>query len=381
MRLTNFIVLGLVLIFITASLVFYVMSEKTEKTAGEAVKLSELIANQHRVQGLVFHETQNNLNLIYLVSYEPITERMSWIYFSPETTLLSPTFARTLSLRELYDKLPPQDFTHELEDILDLDMTYWIIAQDDILSTLIDLLGGIKIQTGQSPAQNSVEDKDSQGRWLDGEMALQFVTEAYSNYGILGLRFRHKKLFMGIIKWLKEHNHFLEFEKPLHLAFANLETNLTFEDFQTTLSILSLLDAEKIKFLPAQEPQSLREGHELNTQRISTMLPPPVKYLIETGEKRELIRVQVLNGTTISGLAGSVRDHIQHYPFIDVVETGNANNSNHLQTIIIDRGGHPLSARRVKEILETGDIEIDLEEKLLVDITIVVGSDLKHLMD
>jgi hypothetical protein len=111
------------------------------------------------------------------------------------------------------------------------------------------------------------------------------------------------------------------------------------------------------------------------------MLPPPVKYLIETGEDRELIRVQVLNGTTINGLASAVRDHIQHYPFIDVVETGNAGNSNHSQTIIIDRGGHPRSAKRVKEILETGDLEIDLEEKLLVDITIIAGSDLKHLLD
>ncbi|MFP4687701.1 MAG: LytR C-terminal domain-containing protein, partial [bacterium] len=120
---------------------------------------------------------------------------------------------------------------------------------------------------------------------------------------------------------------------------------------------------------------------ELDPHRINTRLPPPVKHLIETGEERELIRIQILNGTSISGLAGTLRDKIQSHSFVDVVETDNADRSNYKNTVIIDRSGHPRSAHRIQELIGTGKIEMDLEEHLLVDVTIIAGEDLKHIVE
>jgi calcineurin-like phosphoesterase len=111
-------------------------------------------------------------------------------------------------------------------------------------------------------------------------------------------------------------------------------------------------------------------------------------YLISSGknlvEKRRLlrqmeiskIRIEVLNGTTIKGLAEKTAEFLRKKGF-DVVRYGNASKEI-VETVIIDRVDPELkNATLTRDIIRQGKISFEPHPLRLFDVTIVLGSDFK----
>ncbi len=103
--------------------------------------------------------------------------------------------------------------------------------------------------------------------------------------------------------------------------------------------------------------------------------------MIREGKLQETIEVKVLNGAGIPNLAEVVRRKLQPDSRVDVVEIGNANRYNYQTTKIIDRNNKPKSAAYLQDLLGKGSIESNPSEKLLIDVTIIAGKDLKPLLN
>ncbi|MCK4352308.1 LytR C-terminal domain-containing protein [candidate division WOR-3 bacterium] len=112
-------------------------------------------------------------------------------------------------------------------------------------------------------------------------------------------------------------------------------------------------------------------------------------YLISTGEnfirsrtkinKKLLsqIRVEVLNGTSISGLAERTADFLREKGF-DVVDVGSANEKIEA-TVILDRADRDLrNARLVRRVLRQGRTSFEPHPLQLLEISLVLGSDFKE---
>jgi len=86
------------------------------------------------------------------------------------------------------------------------------------------------------------------------------------------------------------------------------------------------------------------------------------------------VRVQVLNATATHGLArvatGVLRDH-----GFDVVETGNAGRGTPPASAVYDRVGNLPAARQAAGALGISRVETRRDTTLLVDVTVVLGSD------
>ncbi len=84
--------------------------------------------------------------------------------------------------------------------------------------------------------------------------------------------------------------------------------------------------------------------------------------------------VEVLNGTTVNGLARRVTRALRREG-IDVVYFGSAPDDDVDTTMVIARRGDIAAAGVVQEVLGVGSIRLDPQPQLLLDVTVVLGRD------
>lgn len=84
------------------------------------------------------------------------------------------------------------------------------------------------------------------------------------------------------------------------------------------------------------------------------------------------IKVQVLNGTNVRGLARRATMHLRDRGF-DVVEVGNSPERAD-STTVLDRSGHPDWAQRVSAAMGGGRILPRPDSSRYLDITVIVGA-------
>jgi hypothetical protein len=84
------------------------------------------------------------------------------------------------------------------------------------------------------------------------------------------------------------------------------------------------------------------------------------------------VRVQVLNGTKVHGLARRATMLLRDHGF-DVVETGTVNEDRDT-TLVLDLSGHPEWATRVAQLFRTPRIEARPDSSRYLDIAVVLGS-------
>ena len=88
----------------------------------------------------------------------------------------------------------------------------------------------------------------------------------------------------------------------------------------------------------------------------------------------ERIRVEVLNGAGVPGLARSVTERLRSLGF-DVVYYGNASAPAGDSTVVLDRAGDAGAAGKVAAALNVGRIETALDTTLYLEATVILGSD------
>lgn len=86
------------------------------------------------------------------------------------------------------------------------------------------------------------------------------------------------------------------------------------------------------------------------------------------------VRVEVLNGTTIDGLARRTTLKLRERG-VDVVFFGSASNTTTDSTMVIARSGDAAAAKRVRDLLGVGNLSDEPVAQLLLDVTVVLGRD------
>ena len=96
--------------------------------------------------------------------------------------------------------------------------------------------------------------------------------------------------------------------------------------------------------------------------------PPPPDATAPAGQR---VRVQVLNATSVRGLARRATIHLRDRGF-DVVEMGTSPDHRD-STLVLDRSGHPEWARRVADALGGARVETRPDSSRYLDVTVLVG--------
>lgn len=86
------------------------------------------------------------------------------------------------------------------------------------------------------------------------------------------------------------------------------------------------------------------------------------------------VRVEVLNGAGVAGLAGDITGRLRGLGF-DVVYFGNAGRFDHQRSVVLDRVGDPARARAVAAALGIDSVATAPDSTLLLDVSVVLGGD------
>ncbi|MGD8866235.1 MAG: LytR C-terminal domain-containing protein [Gemmatimonadales bacterium] len=86
------------------------------------------------------------------------------------------------------------------------------------------------------------------------------------------------------------------------------------------------------------------------------------------------IRVEVLNGAGVDGLAGQATERLRELGF-DVVYYGNADDFGQDTSVAIARLENMEPARRVADALQLQRVEQELDRNLYLDVTVILGAD------
>lgn len=89
---------------------------------------------------------------------------------------------------------------------------------------------------------------------------------------------------------------------------------------------------------------------------------------------RDRVRVEVLNGGGVRGMAALARDHLRERGF-DVVYYGNASSFDHEITVVLARTGSNDTARGVAGVLGVDSVAAAPDTTRFVDVTVLLGSD------
>ena len=103
--------------------------------------------------------------------------------------------------------------------------------------------------------------------------------------------------------------------------------------------------------------------------------PPRLPTLLIPGDSGRAITVEVLNETTIDGLARDVARRLRGRG-IDVVSMGTSAGRDRDSTAILVRRGDTTAAAAVKRALGAGRISRELDPHRLLDASVLIGRDL-----
>lgn len=98
------------------------------------------------------------------------------------------------------------------------------------------------------------------------------------------------------------------------------------------------------------------------------------------GEDRAHVRVELLNGTNVDGLARRTTRHLRRRG-IDVVYFGSAAEDTFTTTVVLARGADSTDAIRVRRALGLGVVRVEPNPALLLDVSVILGFDAPAVLD
>ncbi|HEX7079350.1 MAG TPA: LytR C-terminal domain-containing protein [Candidatus Eisenbacteria bacterium] len=95
------------------------------------------------------------------------------------------------------------------------------------------------------------------------------------------------------------------------------------------------------------------------------------------GRPKQPIRIELLNGSGRSGLAGAMASYLRDGGF-DVLEVSNADRADYRNTLVVSRTEASESGRVVAEYLGTRHLIEQLSSQEMIDVTVIVGRDARR---
>jgi hypothetical protein len=201
---------------------------------------------------------------------------------------------------------------------------------------------------------------------LDGDKARGYITYQLPDEDHESADFRRQRFFLGFIKRLGEKNETLKNPRVNHIYQPLLYTNMNqrtryrlFDEFaridtdrvtvQSVGGILREVSGQHLIF-PYYDGSLIKD---IVRQSLGTLTRQ-----MEDSMTERIFTVEILNGTTVTGLAGRTAELLRGFGY-DVISVGNADSSEYETTEIIDRSGYEEVVKALAEIIRCDNIRYE----------------------
>lgn len=273
----------------------------------------------------------------------------------------------------------------KVEEVLGVKIDYYMKTNIAGLQGIVDLLGGIGIDI-----EKNLHYTDRAGglyinlkkgyRHLNGEQALGYVRFRHDALGDITRIQRQQKFLRAIARHMLQPGNILKAPQIIDEMYDKgyIKTNLNLKDLEELISIAKNVPPDKMVMETAPGLCQNIDGasYFIVDEEAAHLL---AGRLLEAGGNSAITaKIEVLNGTTTSGLAKDASDKLKEAGF-SIESTGNAPKDDYDRTIIIVHTAESADGTGdIAKALGTGEVSRDPDGKPTpdgIDITVVIGSD------
>ncbi|MCL2069691.1 MAG: LCP family protein [Treponema sp.] len=333
----------------------------------------------------------------FVFIYHPATKRAAVFDIPGSLGLIIQRINRLDRIDTVYDPRRISHFENEIEGLLGIDISYSIVISLEDLGRITDLLGGVELFIPSSVEEyhNGHIRFPSGLNILDGDKAMVFVTYELPDESSDLANFRRQRFFMGLIRQLGEQNQFLKNPQVANLFHSFLRTGMNQRTRSRLFDEFAGINTDRVSVqsvggtVREVSGQHLIFPHwdgslikEIVRQTIGGLALPLESFL---GDR--VFTVEVLNGTTTTGLAGRTAELLRSFGY-EIASVGNADRNDYDRTVIFDRSGYDDMVRRFGDIIrctnirfvshapESPDMDFDFEiPEYRSDFTLILGRD------
>jgi len=372
--------LALIAILVAAFVVWAILSLRIDLFT-EAMKREEPIA----VLWVV--DDGDSPLLTEVLFLHPSTRNGALVSIPAETGMLLSAVDRVDRLESVYDPKDRTMYREAVEKLLGTPVDFEIRLSADLFEKLVDHLGGIDLFI-----PNAVDDRVDGVRYLfppggvrlDGAKARSYLEYRPEGEIVVERTDREHRLMQAVLKGLQENHARLTSEAVFPFITDLVDSDMDDQSLSSFLTAISGMDPDRFVLqgilgnrrdldgtavlFPYYDGNLVRE----TVQRVRDS----IRRSRELGEDGLTVRVEVLNGTDVTGLASRTAQIFRSYGF-RVVGISNADSDSYERTVVLDRSGNPEASRRVAELIRCEQVHAQIEENRdeTVDVTVILGKD------
>lgn len=380
-RIDGGIVLLLVIVVVLAGTgVGVALSVRTDVMSEEIERGSTL--------GVLFVVTDGTTPVfVEALLYHPQTDRAALFDIPPYLGQMITGMNRVDGIGVAYTYDGDAVFAKRVSNVLGADLGFYITVTLEQLSGLVDLFGGVPIFLADMPNEGAEPVLLPNGDVvLDGEKAIQYLTMTLPGEDAREAIGRRQRFIIALLGRMGDVAEALAHRDASRVLAAMVQSNLDRQALVSFAGELSALESDRV--IARQVEGTLREV-EIEGESKTLLFPhqdgrwlqESVRQVVENlrsddaiRDENIVIRLEILNGTTTTGLARRTAELFRGYGF-DVVTIGNSPSSDVEETLVLARAGNELFAERAADIIDATQIRGDYVDGSEVDVTIILGKD------
>lgn len=350
-------------------------------------EISELAEAGGRLAAVVVFELEDAPLVTQVLLFDLSTDRGALFDVPRETGVVVSSLNRVDSIDAVLDADGIDSFREEVASLVGEPVPVHLHLTGEDLEAVVDFVEGLPVFVTDLPNEGPDAVLIPNGDVvLDGAKTL-----AYLSYRGEGERdreriARYQKVVIALLEELGNHSAELGGREGIRLLANRVTTNL---DRGALASLLGELDALESGRMITRQIEGLyrrvvtdeREELLLFPHQEGRWLRESVRQVVENLSSEEsirdeniVIRLEILNGTEVTGLAARTAELYRSYGF-DVVAVGNAQRDDIAETIVLNRSGSDVFARRTADIIRAPQVEADTDAQAAVDVTVILGED------
>jgi LCP family protein required for cell wall assembly len=288
---------------------------------------------------------------------------------------------------------------------LGVPIDYYVRVNFTAFEKAVDLIGGIDIYVEEEIDDPTYPERDGPGydplyipageQHMDGELALKYARTRHSMGGDFDRAKRQQQVLLAVFEkatrldmlpqlapkipslWREiEDSVVTDLKLDQMIALANLAREIDPEDIR-----YAVIDEHYTQFYTTPDGQQVlipvrEKMRELRDYIFTTEVPMPEASDPESRLAAEAATIEVLNGTTVEGLAGLTADYLEQNKFT-ISNVQNADRSDYQESLIIVYTGKNYTAEYIANFLGLPQTAVvhGAEPNAAYDISLILGND------
>jgi len=374
------IFLILIILFIAACVGFLLLRLRADS-------LDEALKND-RILNIVFVvERAGKPAATEVFFYYPMNQRGALLDIPGETGLILKSLNRVDRIDALYDPQNPGPYIQEISKLIGTPLPFHIIFRESDLVEFVDLLDGLALFI-----PNPVDSTGPFGRILlpsgsvvlDGRKAAAFSSWSEPDAPEIERVERRQRLLQALLKRVGERRDYALSKAVFPELSRRMRTNIESDALYRLFDRLSGLDVDRLVTQRITGNYRSVDGAALlfphyDGSLVKDIVKQTLNALVNAESfavADKVFTIEILNGTTIRGLAGKTAEIFQSFGY-EIGTVDNADTQDLARTVIYDRYSNVEAARTIANVIRCKNVvpgDAGRPESF-ADFTILLGRD------